>query len=224
MPNLRQVGSQRLREIKDSLETYQALTVEQVVVMHFRGLKYGGNKARERLQKLSQTYKSVQKEVLDTSGKLYYFYERRPLHNSADHVINRNWGFIYLLRGRKDFQKVVDLDTEYDLDVLRADGFVGLFNTFTGDTDYWFIESDKASSKNKFEKIIKYTQYYKTGKYKLEHWHKKTKRFPGVLIVTDTSQKAIKILELIEKQNTEGIRFKVLTVEEIKEQIMSNKL
>lgn len=224
MLNLRQVGSQRLKEIKDSLEKYQALTVEQVVVMHFRGLKYGGNKARERLQKLSKTYKSVQKEVLDTSGKLYYFYDKKPQHNSAFHVINRNWGFVYLVHGKKDYQKVVDLDTEYDLDILVADGFLGLYNNFTKETDYWFVESDRASSKNKFEKIKKYTEYYKSGKYKLEHWAQKAKRFPGVLIVTDASSKAVKILELIEKQNTEGIRFRVVTVDEIKEEIMSNKL
>jgi hypothetical protein len=224
MLNLRQVGSQRLNDIKNSLETYQALTVEQVMAMHFRDLKYGGNKARERLQKLSQTYKSVQKERLDTSGKLYYFYEKRPQHNSAAHVINRNWGFLYLTQGKKDYEKVVDLDAEYNLDMLVADGFLGLHNTFTGVTDYWFIESDKASSKNKFEKVLKYTEYYKSGKYKLEHWASKTKRFPGVLIVTDSATKAKRILGLIEKQNAERIRFKVITVEDIKTEIMSNNI
>lgn len=224
MLNLRQVGSQRLSELKSSLETYQALTVEQVVAMHFRGLKYGGNKARDRLQKLSQTYKSVQSEKLDTSGKLYYYHEKKPQHNSTAHIINRNWGFLYLTQGKKDYEKATDLDTEYDLGVLVADGFMGLHNTFTGATDYWFIESDRASSKNKFEKIKKYTEYYKSGKYKLEPWTSKAKRFPGVLIVTDSTTKAVRILELIEKQNIEGIRFKVITVEEIKEQIMSNKL
>jgi hypothetical protein len=224
MLNLRQVGSQRLNDIKNSLETYQALTVEQVMAMHFRDLKYGGNKARERLQKLSQTYKSVQKERLDTSGKLYYFYEKRPQHNSAAHVINRNWGFLYLTQGKKDYEKVVDLDAEYNLDMLVADGFLGLHNTFTGVTDYWFIESVKASSKNKFEKVLKYTEYYKSGKYKLEHWASKTKRFPGVLIVTDSATKAKRILGLIEKQNAERIRFKVITVEDIKTEIMSNNI
>ncbi len=218
--NLRQIGSRRLKEIKESLETYQALTVEQVAAMHFYKLKSGENKARERLRKLAQTYKSVQSEKLDTSGKLYYFYEKRPQHNSAAHVINRNWGFMWIIRGKKDYQKVVDMDIEYDIGTLVADGFIGLYNAFTGITDYWFIESDRASSKNKFEKIIKYTEYYKSGKYKTEFWAQKTKRFPGILIVTDTISKARRIIELIKKQNTEGLRFTVLTVDEIKESLL----
>jgi hypothetical protein len=225
MLNSRQIGFQRARAIRESIDQFGALVIEQLVAMHFNGMEYGIVKARERMRKLSERNGHISKEKLDTSGRLYYYPTgSRPQHNSAFHVINRNWGFLYLIQGKKDYQKVVDLDTEYDLDILVADGFIGLLNTFTNVTDYWFIESDKASSKNKFEKVLKYTEYYKSGKYKLEHWATKAKRFPGVLIVTDTPTKAKKIMELIEKQNTEGIRFKVITVEEIKTEIMSNNI
>lgn len=222
MLNSRQIGFQRAREIKESVNQFGALVIEQLFVMHFKGMISGMDKARERMWSITKKSSHISKDKLDSSGRLYYFPTgAKPLHNSATHVINRNWGFLSLIQGKKDYEKVVDLDTEYDLGVLVADGFMGLHNTFTGVTDYWFIESDRAGSKNKFEKVKKYTEYYKSGQYKLEPWATKTKRFPGVLIVTDTSAKAVKILELIEKQNTEGIRFKVITVEEIKEQIMS---
>lgn len=222
MLNSRQIGFQRAREIKESVNQFGALVIEQLCVMHFKGMASGIDKARERMWSITKKSNLISKEKLDTSGRLYYFpIGQKPQHNSAIHVINRNWGFLSMIQGKKEYEKVVDLDTEYDLGVLVADGFMGLLNTFTGVTDYWFVESDRAGSKNKFEKVKKYTEYYKSGKYKLEPWATKAKRFPGVLIVTDAASKAVRILELIEKQNTEGIRFKVITVEEIKEQIMS---
>jgi len=97
------------------------------------------------------------------------------------------------------------------------------------------IESDRVDSRNKFNKIKEYVDIYREGRYKNEFWYKKVRRFPNILIVCDSEKKKDKIIEIekrdnikfviydenIEKEVKLNLKFIVLTVDEIKREVIN---
>lgn len=220
MLNDRLRGFHRDRDVLESIRTYEVLNTEQVYILHFSELRHGLKKARERLRKL-YNIKRINRGRLDLTESCYYYDGKRP--NGIEHIINRNWGFIYLLHQANQWERMADWRREYSIGPLQADGFLGLHNSFTKMNRYWFVESDRSASNNKFEKIRLYNELYKSDSYLRESWAKLkiTSRFPTVLIVTDTDKKASHIQRLIEQENKENLLFEVITIESIKELLIT---
>ena len=107
MLNSRQIGFQRAREIRDSVDQFGALVIEQLYAMHFKGLASGIDKARERMWSITKKSNYISKEKLDTSGRLFYYPTgKRPQHNRATLDITRNWGLLYLITlGKENFTR-----------------------------------------------------------------------------------------------------------------------
>jgi len=214
----RKKGYYRDSEVKRSIEIFEILSTEQIYVLHFNNIKnidYGLNKVRERMRKT----KGVKKKRLDFKLPTFYFYKIKM--SNAIHDVNRNWGFLYLIKLYQDKYKFNDLKIEYVIEDMQSDGFIELVR-YIDDKDkiYYFVESDISDSNNKFEKIKKHNDLFKRNGYIHEDWVKSSKHYPHILIVTDNNKKKDKIIELIEIENTENLMFIVITVDEIRAKLL----
>lgn len=159
-------------------------------------------------------------------GKPYgYFIDKRPRDRNFLHVINRNWGVIYLVR-LNSFFKLDKVKFEYKLDNLVADGFIRLYSERGDLYSYWFIESDRVDSRNEFTKIQQYNYMFEKEEWGNEYWNVdknfRPEYFPRVLIVADDIKKSEKILDCIKIENKHGLEFVLATVNEIKKRLMEN--
>lgn len=209
-------GYYRDNEVKRSIEKFEILSTEQIYVLHFSNIKcieYGLNKTRERMRKM----RGVKKRRLDFRLPTFYYMEGKSKMNNAIHDVNRNWGFIYLIKLHQDKYKFDGLRIEYVIGNVRSDGFLRLCR-YIDDKDvvYYFVESDMSGSKNKFDKIGKYNELFRSKGYINEDWVRDVKHFPHVLIVIDGEGKRREIEDKIKKENIEGLEFIVLSVDEIK--------
>lgn len=189
--------------------------------MHFTDIKdrnQGLIKVRSRLRELKKL-KKVKEEKINAYGKPKVFFKEKPKHTTLEHVINRNWGYLYLMNYNTYF-KLQNVENEYVVGDVQADGFAKLYSDKGDKFSYWFVESDRVNSKNEFEKILKYNEMYKNDQYVDKYWSDNKKLrpdwFPKILIVTDSDSKKEKIEEKVRKENKEGLEFIVKTVEEIR--------
>ena len=223
--NTRKKGYYRDREIEWDIDRFQVLTVEQIYLLHFKNIKNKKQaliKTRERLRKLVKL-KKIKREKINYYGKPYGFYIHKPKGYTLEHIINRNWGYLYAMFYNPNF-KLNDFENEYVVGDLQADGFIQLYSPKGKKYSYWFIESDRSSSKNKFDKIIKYNEMFKNDKYIDEFWvvDKRPDNFPKILIVTDTMEKFNKIQKHIQKENKMGLEFILLTVDKIRQFLLGS--
>jgi len=233
--NTRQKGYYRDKCIVETIEMFECLNTEQIYYLFFTNIKYGIVKCRERLRVLKEKGK-INSIRVDINECNYYFINKKS--KFMIHDINRNWGYIYLLYlyKFKEYYKFVEIKNEYVFKCgQRADGIIGFKNYVTNEYKYVIIESDRVDSRNKFNKIKEYVDIYRNGRYKNEFWYKKVNRFPNVLIVCDSEKKKLKILEIekrdnikfviydenIGKENKLSLKFIVLTVDEIKREVIN---
>lgn len=220
--NTRKKGYYRDQEIKKSIELFEVLIPEQICILHFykNGIKNWNQamiKTRERLRKIN-----VKKEKVNIYGKPYCYYTKKPKDKNFVHVINRNWGYIFLINQNKYF-KLTYLKHEYRIGNLQADGFTQFYSIEGNKYSYWFIESDRIDSHNEFTKIKQYNDMYANEDYIDEYWNRddrfRPEYFPKILIICDSNRKIEKILNLINKQNKEKLEFYVISIDEIKEKL-----
>lgn len=216
--NTRQKGFYRDKEVLASIEEYRVLDTEQICILHFNDLKHGIVKARQRLRKLYLS-KKVNRGRDDMAEPYYYYTDRKPYN--TNHTVNKNWGIIYLIHKAQKWEHLEVMQSEYPVGNLQADGFLGFVNTFTDKFNFYFIESDRTDSKNKFNKVRLYNELYSSGAYLKEPWVQKTDKFPEILIITDTLGKMERIENHIKNENSEGLRFKVLTFDGIKQELLA---
>ena len=103
---------------------------------------------------------------------------------------------------------------------LRADGLLVLKkdNMLVP----YFVEAQRVVNASPFDKVEKYTALFESKSWCKEWWVQKTEdgrpRFPAVLILTDGGQLHKRRLEAaIADQNHRGLRFVVITLEELLE-------
>jgi len=190
-----------------------ALETEQVRVIIFPGMAYGLRKAQERLLKLHRKNRLDRERVGDT----FAYYQDRP--GALAHLLGVNWIRLWLEGQMKSWEVMHSFKYESDFGILRSDGFAAIKNTVTCKFRFYLIEMDRAT--NGFDKVEKYVQLYESGGYSGHWWVKLTERFPPVLVVTTTPQRKAFILDLIKKQNTANLEFKVNLLEEIKKGVLS---
>jgi len=217
--NTRQKGYYRDKLIVETIDNFECLTTEQIYYLFFFDIKHGIVKCRERLRQLRKRNKIVTLR-LDINECSYHFIDKKPYY--LQHNVNRNWGFMYIMNMVKmkyQYLKFDEMRLEYYMKCgIRTDGIIGFKNYVTGEYRYWILESDKADSKNKFNKIKNYNDKFgNNGEgYKGEFWFKRVERFPHVLIICDNKKKKDKILNIIIDDNVKGLKFIVVTIDEIK--------
>ena len=228
----RQKGYYRDKCIVDIIDDFGVLTTLQLYLLFFSSIKYGVVKCRERLRILKGKGK-INNIRLDINECAIHFTNKKYKNNRfISHDINRNWGFIYLLRYMNNnykYYKFNDIEIEYVMECgKRPDGIIGFINYVTNEYKYYIIESDKFESNNKFMKVINYNEIFKNKLYLNEYWCSRVKRFPNILIVCNSENKKEKVLKSVEIDNIKydyidngvkkrsGIKFIVKTVDEIK--------
>lgn len=212
--NQRLKGSRRDKEILQAIEDYGVLNTEQVKALFFSDIQSGLRKAQERLYKLHKRDRLNRCRFED--GPYCYYRERKP--KTLEHLLGLNWVRIWVLKNCRTWDKIHSFNYEQDYGVLRTDGFVAINNLFTKKYRFVFLEMDRGF--NKFDKVAKYCKLYTTGKYESWWWAALAERFPEILIVTATPGREKRILDMVKKQNTAGLEFKVQLLENIRKEVL----
>ncbi len=220
--NARAIGKNRDAAILELVEKCKFISREQVQAMLFPGQEYR-QKCCQRLQKLYQA-KKLKRKRTDVAAPYVYYPPGVTWNQKAEHYLIVNWIYVALVQQIKWWFKLHLFKREYfcqwDTDRLLADTLVVLNNTERKCLHPAFVEVDRADSNNKFDKVPKYTDFYKSKAWVKLWWAQPDPegryRFPKVLVVTDRPNQIDKILE---KENTAKIRFEVVTLESVKKDI-----
>jgi hypothetical protein len=208
-----QLGYSRDREILARVERHKALDTDQIASLLFREIKTGQRKAQERLQKLVKA-RALNRSRLSNNEPYVYFTGRQSGRQA--HQVAVNWVYVWLLSTLKSWERFVAWETEQDYGTLQADGFFAVKNTTTGKHRLIFVELDR--SDNEWDKTAKYNALYKSGRYADRWWMQLTDRFPTILCVTTTANRAKMIKQSIASENTHGLRFEVKLLDQIKKE------
>lgn len=176
--------------------------------------RYGLRKAQERLLKLHQAKKLSR--CCPGEGPFVYYIGRRP--KLMDHLLAVNWARIWLTQSCRSWEAMHSFVYETKYDILRPDGFAAVKFTAGGTFRFTFLELDR--DHNPFDKVEKYCKLFETEGYAGQWWAGLTKRFPPVLVVTTSPQRADKIRGMIEAQNSAGLEFNVRLLDDIKREVL----
>ncbi|KJS76099.1 MAG: hypothetical protein JL56_06070 [Desulfotomaculum sp. BICA1-6] len=219
----RAVGKERDAAILDLIQRCKYISRDQVQAMLF-GHAYR-QKCCERLTKLYRAGKVSRKRV-EASRPFIYFPAGVRWNQKVEHYLTLNWVYISLKKQIKSWFKLHVFDREHfckwDDGHLLADALVVLKNTAIKKLHPVFVEIDRGQSNNRFDKVLKYTDYYRSKAWVHEWWAQPDQesryRFPKVLVVTDRSELVQKV---IDRENGAGIRFIVLPEVDIMKDIYS---
>jgi hypothetical protein len=198
-----QQGYYRDKRILEWVEKLKAMDTEQVHSALFRNCR-GRRKAQERLSKL---VKERQLSRIKLHQYIYYS-GRKPAQ--VDHLIATNWVYLWLYRqyGRNLWH----WSYEVAYDFLRCDAFAGIKKL--DENRFIFVELDR--SENKFDKVQKYNRLYAERTKHSLWWAKETRRFPIIMVVTESESRLRMIKGMVEKHNVNGLEFDVRLLEEVK--------
>ena len=213
-----QIGRERDKKIIELISEHGPFTRDQVQQLVFPAHKWP-QKCSQRLNKLAKAGKIKRLRFEDVGQFVYY--AGKWTHKS-EHQLMVNDVYVSLITQKKSWFKLQALQREYrcqwDSGELWADALVVLINTAKDTLKPVFAEVDRAT--NPFNKVEIYTQYYLSRAWCGSWWAKKDTEgaytFPRVLVVTDRPER---VRRAIEKDNAEGLRFTVATVEQIKKDI-----
>ncbi len=212
MPSFAQLkGYHRDRLMVHQIEKLKALTTDQVVSLFFESSESGKRKAQARLLKIYQK-KQVKRCRYSLNSPFCYYVGRK--HGRLEHLLELNWVYVWLVRHLKSWELLEHFYHEYPLKILQPDALAGIANTITKRTKFYFVELDR--SDNDFDKVVKYNQWYESDGYISQWWSELADRFPTILIATSTARRKSQILERIERENINGLEFKVMLLDEIK--------
>jgi hypothetical protein len=212
------LGKQRDKQIQELIETSGPFCRDQVQQLIFPRHK-GTQKCNQRLNRLFSLGKV--KRIRYGSSEQYIYYTGR-WNQKAEHALMVNWIYVSLLAQMKSWFKLKTFSREYtcqwDDNRLVADALLVLENVAQKTLRPVFVECDR--DVNAFDKVQRYTEYYQSKAWCGLWWAKKDSEgvytFPRVLVVTERPGR---VSDAIKKDNTEGLRFSVATVEQIKKDI-----
>ncbi len=176
--------------------------------------RYGLRKAQERLFKLHLGKKLLRCRLGD--GSFVYYTGRRP--RLMEHLLAVNWVRIWIARSCRSWEVLHSFSYEDKYDVLRTDGFAAVKNNVTGRYRFMFLELDR--DHNPFDKVVKYCRLYEGEGYTGRWWAQLPDRFPPILVVTTSSQRAERIKGMVEAQNSAGLEFRVKLLDDIKKEVV----
>jgi hypothetical protein len=213
VPSNHQKCYRRDSNIFSLLYSCGALNTDQLKILAFAdtSLQF----AQDKLKRLYKAGR-VNRDRYSMSEPFYYWPIDTKRPKQEIHLIGVNWIYSWITLGLGQWEIVHSYERELDYKILRTDGLIGVKNVVKKSIDFWFLEFDRVQSGNCFDKVPKYTALYLSGSYTNTWWGKVAVRFPGVIVVT--TGKAQRIQEHIDKENSESLRFKVYSLNQIKEE------
>ncbi len=212
-----QRGYLRDNLILRAVEKCGVLDTEQIRVMFFSGIKNDRRMAQRRLQTL-HAKRELQRGRLSVGHPYHYFLDARK---QIWHRLGVNWAWIWLQKRYKAPWRLHCYIWEYDLKALRADALAAVRNVETGEFEFYFIEFDSAESGNEFDKVEKYNKVFEDGAYSKEWWVPLAKRFPVILVITTSGDRAKEIRRQLECENKNNLEFRLKLLQKIKEEAES---
>lgn len=210
-----EIGCCRDNLIAETVENCRALDANQIACLLFRELPTGQNKAQQRLKKLFDAKRL--KRVRYAVNAPYVYYTER-LHGRLEHLIAVNWCYVWARTQKRAWERLQAFEREPDYGVLQADALIVYRNTADATANrLYFVEVDL--SDNAWDKTVKYNQMFATKGYKGQWWTSMTKKFPTVLCVTTTAARARLIEKSIAEENTNGLRFEVRLLDDLRKEV-----
>ena len=214
----RAAGKSRDAAILRAVEQCKYLSRDQV-----QALVFDHSYRQKCCDRLLRLYKSkrLKRKRVDVAESFVYFLPGEKWNQKAEHYLSLNWVYVATVKQIKSWFKLQAFVREYyckidDNNHLVADALAVLANKTTRELKPVFIELDRGQSNNDFDKVKKYTALYESKAWVKQWWAKPDQegryRFPKVLVVTDRPGK---VQEAIDRDNAAGIRFSVVTLEDI---------
>lgn len=212
------LGRERDAKIVDLIRESGPYNREQIQALLFPN-HTGPQKCSQRLGKLVQRGK-IKRLKFNDSGQYVYYADKWS--QKSEHTLMVNWVYVALVQQKKSWFKLQAFTREYhcrwDGGELLADALIVLKNTQTGTLKAVLVEVDR--DPNRFDKIPRYTEYYRSNAWVPLWWAQKDGEgyhtFPRLLVVTERKER---VLRAIERDNAEGLRVAVATLEEVKKDL-----
>ncbi len=210
-----QFGSNRDRQILQAIEEHGALCIEQIADLFFP-FRTGLRKAQERMNVLYAS-KRVNRVRLGRGSSIYLLGKPNP---QLEHLVDSNWLYVWFSTHLAAWQRFYHWQRELDFGILRCDSFCGIENTITREARFYFAEMEREANKSEFDKPQIYNRLYGEQYARMSHfgWFKHMSVFPKIYIVVEQESKRQKALEVIDRENTNNLRFEVKLLDEIKQE------
>jgi hypothetical protein len=215
------LGMERDKKIVQLISESGPYTRDQIHALFFADHKTPA-KAVQRLTKLYKD-KKLKRARTGLDEQYAYFTGRR--NQKMEHAVLVNWVYVSLVTQRKSWFKIQAFVREYfqewgEKNRLVSDALLVLKNTAKEVLQPYFVEVDRADSNNQFDKVKLYSSYFLSKAWTQQWWAKKNEegkyRFPKVVVLTDRPEV---VSETIKKCNKEKLRFKVVTLEQVRKDI-----
>jgi len=213
--NNHQKGSRRDNAILKLIEDHGAFNTEQVAVLFFSGSSRM-RMAQRRLKRMYET-KRIKRDREGAAEPYYYYFKRRSLHTK--HVVDTNWAYTWFNAVKiSKWEELWCYRREQPVGDMRPDAFVGLFNKFTKEIKFYFVEVDR--SDNYFDKVAGYNEIYEKEQYTKCWWSEYAKTFPTIMVFTYSESRASIIQDLITRDNRHGLKFEVSLLDTIRKECL----
>lgn len=212
------LGRERDRRIHELIDDTGPYTREQIQLLLFPN-HTGPQKCGQRLKKLCDRGKVKRLKFGDTGQYIYF---TGAWTNKKEHAILVNWVYTSLVSQKKNWDKVQTFHREYMCtwgnEKLMADALIVIENKTQKTLKPVFLEADQ--DPNKFEKVLRYTEYYLSKEWTSQWWAQKDKdevfQFPRILIVTSRPDRTKRA---VARDNIHNLRISVGTIDEVREDI-----
>ena len=211
---LKQIGKKRQNDICSLVDELVVLSREQVQSLVFGPGDYPAKKCRETLLKLVKREELRRGRTSITDSYVYWQRGRKPAQ--IDHTILLNWVYVAAKKA-PNWWSLKDWQTKGIKcgNILVPDGFMVLRNIQKDKAYPFYIEAQRIDNKSVFDKVKKYTDYFKSGEWHTPEWPG-GKQFAGILVITDGFDTDKRRLEgIIQKENSKNLRFTVTTIDEL---------
>ena len=186
-------------------------------------LLFKGNCLRivqRRLEKLSSPpYPKIKRDRRRLGEPYFYYMDHKP--GQLDHVLGVSWVFTWISLTLSNMERIHSFEREVKYKSIRPDAFCAVKNLWQDAFYFYFVELDINRSGHDFgKKVKKYNELFSSGTYMNQWWVPLSRRFPAIIVVTTGRAKNIK--EKIERENANGLEFRVYSLDNIKEECLND--
>lgn len=210
-------GYLRDSELLRLLSPGVAFNTEQIRFLLFRD---NVERIAQRRLKVLTDKKVIKRDRISIDEPYFYYIDRKP--GQVEHVLGVSWIYTWVRMTLTNMEKLHCFEREVKAyKIVRPDAFMGVKHLLTGNLSFYFMEFDMAESGNDFDKVAKYNTLYSSEGFSHAWWVPLSKRFPAVVVVTTGNKERIK--ERVKAENTNGLEFRIYTLNEIKEECMNGR-
>lgn len=217
----RALGSSRAKAVFDLVVEHGCLNTEQVEALLFPHSPSGKRKAQLHLRTLT-VHGRLKRWRLDLDQPFaYYLNERGAAPSQMEHVVGVNWAYCWLRTRLQTWHRLEHWNTEAVLGALRADAVCGIHNIVGNTWQTYFIEHDRSTSRNTFDKVQLYNDLYEQEHVFTGEWWEVTGRFPHILVVTDSPRRKAHIEQCILQHNRNALCWQVMLIQDMRKEVLA---